>query len=94
MSKSESKNKYANEAEPLPLFDCLYCIGIHEHLALQTLKEKQLNKVYGTEPSIQKLTTENKDQTYFEFNEEFNENVRHLERMLTINIMEYERIKK
>jgi hypothetical protein len=34
MSKAGSKNKYATEAEPLPLFDCLYCIGIHEHLAL------------------------------------------------------------
>jgi hypothetical protein len=71
LSKALSNNKYAKESEPLPLFDCLYCIGIHEHLALQTLKEKTISKIYGQEPSIAKLSFENKDQTYEEFNLEF-----------------------
>lgn len=34
LSKKDSQNKYAMEAEPQPLFDCLYCVGIHEHLIL------------------------------------------------------------
>ena len=32
---------------PLPLFDCLYCVGIHEHLVLQTSKERSLTGKYG-----------------------------------------------
>ena len=40
-SKANSSNKYVSSSpEPLPLFDCLYCAGIHEHLVLQTNKEK------------------------------------------------------
>ena len=28
-------NKYARDSpEPQPLFDCLFCVGIHEHLVL------------------------------------------------------------
>lgn len=58
MRRAESNNKYAIEAEPLPLFDCLYCIGIHEHLALQTLKEKQLTIKYGGEPNLKQDATD------------------------------------
>ena len=38
----QAQNKRAAEVQsptspvPLPLFDCLYCVGIHEHLVLQT----------------------------------------------------------
>ena len=37
-----------NSPVPLPLFECLYCVGIHEHLALQTSKEKSLTVKYGS----------------------------------------------
>ena len=51
LTKKESKassNKYISSSpEPLPLFDCHYCAGLHEHLVLQTCKEKQLHKLYG-----------------------------------------------
>ena len=41
-------NKYARDSpEPQPLFDCLFCVGIHEHLVLQTVKEKNLKFIYG-----------------------------------------------
>ena len=49
----QAKNKRAGEAQspsspvPLPLFDCIYCVGIHEHLVLQTCKEKSLTQQYG-----------------------------------------------
>ena len=33
--------------EPLPLFDCIFCVGIHEHLVTQTVKEKNLKNNYG-----------------------------------------------
>ena len=33
---------------PLPLFDCIYCVGIHEHLVLQTCKERSITCKYGS----------------------------------------------
>jgi hypothetical protein len=38
-SLQERKNG-GNSPEPLPLFDCIFCVGIHEHLVTQTVKEK------------------------------------------------------
>lgn len=32
---------------PLPLFDCMFCVGFHEHLVLQTIKERQISTKYG-----------------------------------------------
>ncbi len=34
------KQDSPNSPVPLPLFDCIFCAGLHEHLALQTVKEK------------------------------------------------------
>jgi hypothetical protein len=39
--KSLLGRKNGNDSpEPLPLFDCIFCVGIHEHLVTQTVKEK------------------------------------------------------
>ena len=49
----QAQNKRAAEVQspsspvPLPLFDCIYCVGIHEHLVLQTSKERSLTRKYG-----------------------------------------------
>lgn len=45
------RKKGGNSPEPLPLFDCIFCVGIHEHLVTQTVKEKQLKTRYGETPS-------------------------------------------
>ena len=34
------RKKGGDSPEPLPLFDCIFCVGIHEHLVTQTVKEK------------------------------------------------------
>lgn len=49
----QAQNKRAAEVQspsspvPVPLFDCIYCVGIHEHLVLQTRKERSLTSKYG-----------------------------------------------
>ena len=41
------KGRNHDDMETVPLFDCMYCVGIHEHLALQTIKERKLTQMYG-----------------------------------------------
>ena len=49
----QAQNKRTAEVQspsspvPIPLFDCIYCVGIHEHLVLQTRKERTLTSKYG-----------------------------------------------
>ena len=46
---------------PLPLFECLYCVGIHEHLALQTSKERSLTTKYGRQGANSKETAQDQN---------------------------------
>ena len=78
MEKVRSQNKYARDSpEPQPLFDCLFCVGIHEHLVLQTQKEKQLKNRYGEQ--------EKKAETEVEAEEDYKE----IERAFSINMLMY-----
>ena len=54
MAATRAQNKYARDSpEPQPLFDCLFCVGIHEHLVLQTVKEKQLRFKAGEHEKVE-----------------------------------------
>lgn len=86
MDKKQSNKYTCDDAdEPLPLFDCLYCAGIHEHLVLQTVKEKQLCYKYGRTFN----PDEKEPECYEEFSKQYNENVAYLGRALTIELMSF-----
>ena len=61
------KGKRSSSPEPLPLFDCIFCVGIHEHLVTQTVKERSLRDQYGGAKRKQNLNaTVVEEDTFYE----------------------------
>ena len=75
-------NRYVSSSpEPLPIFDCVYCAGLHEHLVLQTTKQKQLKIKYGQERTFNENKKEEdrkEEDNYLEF-----------DRILLANMLKY-----
>lgn len=92
-NKRQGEVQSPNSPVPLPLFECLYCVGIHEHLALQTSKEKSLTVKYGSLGANLKEQAKKSNQKQFEkFNDsqdecDFYEEMDVLTQLLTINTM-------
>lgn len=101
----QAQNKRAAEVQspsspvPIPLFDCIYCVGIHEHLVLQTRKERTLTSKYGCarrEPGEQDKLAHNGMDDYEVDSEgaDFYEQMETLDQLFVVNLMATEAERK
>ena len=75
------RKKGGDSPEPLPLFDCIFCVGIHEHLVTQTVKEKQLKIKYSESKKPKDL-----NQTVIE-EDDFYQEIEMLHKLFVVNLM-------